>query len=1455
MSADATQRPIDLSIQINDLLVDVTVALRQDATGGDLFGLVERRLRCKPQQLVVTRTDEVVHFDTKLIDVDLLRGDVLTGSGSSNRNAAQNVVRLLSVGGDSPTAVELQTNTPIGRTTSWVLEDHGVSREHVMFHVDASGTTIEDLKSSNGTWVNGVRIERPKRLSAGDKIEIGPRIFEFVSGPETRRELQEGHLVHHNGSLEFTRPPRERNTPPQTAFKFPDPPDKPRKRKFPYAAALLPVVFGAVLVYVLGNWMFGLFMAMGPVMVLFNFVEDKKTGRTDYAQDSLDYRTMLASMQTEIADSHAQSVAARRARVPQNNELLSWGRAVAVQVWSRRPSDDDFFRLAPAEADQPTHVEVELPDRGSDELTQEATAIRDQVVIDRNCPVEIMADGAIIGIAGSPSDRAGIARSLIAQACVLQSPRDLLVAVIAPTTHDAWEWTKWLPHVDPGQSGDSRFLGLCDDSAQHVFEGLVQVLERRKEHSEKGQLGDGAAAKLPHIVTIIEPPAQINAREVQTFIEEGRRFGFTTIYLAPERSQLPGDTTVVIEPAPGASTADISLTESGHRFNDAAARSLALPAAARLARDLAPLVDVTAGSGSGEIPRSIALPELIDPAELTAAAMASKWQDQSDHKLEGILGAGPDGPYRLDLKARGPHGLVAGTTGAGKSELLQSMVMGLIVDHSPKKLNFIFIDYKANQIFQDLARLPHTVGVVTNLDRRLVDRSLVSLEAELRRRQHMFLDHEVNDLKEMRDQHLDAAPPFLYIIVDEFAALKTDAPEFLDGLVDIAQRGRSMGVHMVLATQKPAGIVPDQIDGNINVRIALRVASSADSQEVIGTTAAAEVSDTLPGRTFIKIGGGSGSVSEFQAAYMGAQTLTATSAVANDMQRFNYDSQVSALLKSTQPDSEGGSDGDTLIDRANEAWEASGSPRLHLPWAPTLATDIELADLLAGIAPAARPLDIVLATADHPDQQRQLPWSVDLTSVGNLAVYGTTGSGKTTLLRTMAASLSARSQPGTVAVYGLDFGSGLSSLLPLPFVGDIVPGQSLERLELALGLIENEIADRRTLMGNHTADSWHSLMATVGPSCPPFWVVMIDGFGSFWAAIEELGTGNAVSDKFVRTFAEGRSVGVHFVVTADQRSAIPHQFLGSIGQRLIQRLAAADEYQSLDVSDAPSASEMPPGRTIVVEGPDVQVAVATHSGDGTAVGQKAALDRLAQRLVDHGVSRTGRRFETVGDVVEPDQIPTASSLETTPVGLTLTMQPAIIDFHRQPGLLVVGGQGSGRSTALGAIARQIRPFVERMSLIAGKNLSPLIGSSLFDDECVRDATEFMQDFAEMVADRASSRPDTWIALVIDDGEVFFETAVADQLDKIAFALRDAQVVLVIATSTFQTARAYDSWIRSMRDNGHAIALQPDPDREGDLFDVRFPQNTATLFPPGRGYFLNRGQLDTIHLLSKWSDLQ
>src|SRR2546430_7102437 len=231
--------------------------------------------------------------------------------------------------------------------------------------------------------------------------------------------------------------------------------------------------------------------------------------------------------------------------------------------------------------------------------------------------------------------------------------------------------------------------------------------------------------------------------------------------------------------------------------------------------------------------------------------------------------AGGGTPFDVSLRFDGPHALVGGMTGSGKSELLQSLVASLASRYPPRTLNFLLVDYKGGAAFKDCVDLPHTVGFVTDLDGHLVNRALVSLRAELRRREEILRRFGAKDLLDLEQGHPDDAPASLVIVVDEFAALATELPQFVEGMVDVAQRGRSLGIHLVLATQRPAGVINDKIRANTNLRVALRFSDVGESVDVIGVRDAARPG-LPPGRAFARIG--PADVTEFQAAYVGGQT-------------------------------------------------------------------------------------------------------------------------------------------------------------------------------------------------------------------------------------------------------------------------------------------------------------------------------------------------------------------------------------------------------------------------------------------------------------------------------------------------------------------------------------------------------------------------------------------------------
>ncbi|HRB05095.1 MAG TPA: FtsK/SpoIIIE domain-containing protein, partial [Ilumatobacteraceae bacterium] len=522
-----------------------------------------------------------------------------------------------------------------------------------------------------------------------------------------------------------------------------------------------------------------------------------------------------------------------------------------------------------------------------------------------------------------------------------------------------------------------------------------------------------------------------------------------------------------------------------------------------IALALAPIRDVTAGGARGQIPRFVALAELLDLPAPTPELIAQRWRVQP-FGVRAPIGVASSGVFNLDIRHDGPHALVGGTTGAGKSELLQTMVASLAANHPPNRVTFLLIDYKGGAAFKDAVHLPHTVGFVTDLDGHLVHRALVSLNAELRQREHLMRDHGVKDLLEMERRVPDLAPPSLLLVVDEFASLAKELPEFVDGVVNVAQRGRALGIHLILATQRPAGAINDNIRANTNLRIALRMNDEADSTDVIGRRDAAMLPRTLLGRGFARTG--QAELTEFQVAYVGGQTVTSQHVAATAEPLRILDVKLGDVLRPAgvvEDDVDGQSDLQVMVDVIRAAAIAEGIPQQSSPWLPSLPEVLPVATVTD-----EQPGRALIGVVDLPESQSQQPWFWDLENDGNLLVFGTSGAGKTTLLRTMAVWLAQRNAPDALHIYALDFATrGLQPLAALPHTGTVVSGDDIERVQRLIVTIEREIARRKSqfaAVGASTLTEYQRLAA--GAKLPRI-IVLLDGYGGFTSTFDKIDFG------------------------------------------------------------------------------------------------------------------------------------------------------------------------------------------------------------------------------------------------------------------------------------------------------------------------------------------------------------
>jgi S-DNA-T family DNA segregation ATPase FtsK/SpoIIIE len=1213
-----------------------------------------------------------------------------------------------------------------------------------------------------------------------------------------------------DGTIRFNRPPRVQRRADAVVRPFPPPPESAQRARLPLGASLIPLALGLGLYLATRIPTMLFFAALSPLMALSTFLEDRRSGRKGFEQRRREYRKQLASLRDELEDERERELAARRTAAPDAAQLLRRATRSEPTLWERRPGDADFLTLRLGAADRPSLFTVRIDQGGDAGLRKEAEELAEWYALAPAVPIELpLGELGAAGICG-PEDRVeSLARWLVAQAAVLHSPRELVIeAAVSAERAAAWNWLVWLPHTH----------GLVSSpvAARASIEDVVRLIEERRETADTGFGASRRRAGWTSVLLVLDEAVAPERALVADLIGHAADAGVAVLWLGRERRDLPGECAGIVEIDDGPARLSYTDARSGETVEDVSADGLAPDLAEKLAVALAPMRD-TSARPSGGVPEHVTLAELVESDDV-----GRNWDEASD-ELTAVIGADRQGPLTIDLRADGPHGLVAGMTGSGKSELLQTLIASLASAHPPTRLSFLLIDYKGGAAFKDCIALPHTVGVVTDLDAHLTQRALVSLNAELQRRERILRDAGTKDLADMERRDPDAAPASLVIVIDEFATLAKEVPDFIDGVVDVAQRGRSLGVHLVLATQRPGGVVSENIRANTNLRIALRVNEAAESTDVIGVPDAARIPRGRPGLAYARTG--HGELTEFQTAYVGDSTRRRTDDRSIRVRRLGFDT---ARDDGRRISHETDSDLARLVAAVSAAAEERKLERPRSPWLPPLESVIPLETLPA---PARAGREAVLGLVDDPFRQRQEPFRLDLEAEGSLLVYGTSGSGKTAFLRTLALSLAQDVSPDELQIYALDFATrGLKVLDALPHCGSVITDDDEERTARLFAVLRATLARRKALF----AERGVFTLSELHDEAPPRVVVLLDGYPGFAAAFERVNLGELV-EALPRLVGEGRPLGVHFAISADRRGAVPNTLAGIIPTKIVLRMADEDEFSALGVPPrAVRGAQLPPGRGFLPGGLELQVAVAEIGERGEA---------LSRRYGD----RRAPAIEKLPSRVERSSLPDPTEPLRAMIGIgDAELTPTEVDL-RDRHFLVIGPYRSGRSTTLATIVESLRRGSPGLELhLLSPRRSPLseLGPWSSTAEGLQACEEAAQALAAQVEQRSAGAP---LVVVIDDGEELAESLAAPALETIVRRGRDLKVRAVCACERQAAQRAFGGWLRELRKEEHGLLLAPDPDVDGDLLAVRLPRRTNPVFPPGRGYLVERGELELVQV--------
>ncbi|MBK0422060.1 FHA domain-containing protein [Leucobacter sp. CSA2] len=1405
----------------------------------------------------------------------------------------------------------------IGRTRGNRIElmDSSVSRAHARIEVRGDRVDIHDLDSVNGTRM--VSKGRPARPGSGKpdaengiplvlrlpgEVEFGIVRVRFESFPwPTERVLLPDLPV-------VLTSPRVAEVYDPEPLELPTPPEDPEPATFPLVATISPV-FAAIVLFALTRSPFSLvFAALAPFTLIGSWLDSRGRARRMHKGRERTFLDSLGRARSTMSLRAEEERTARLAESPGSADLIDAPDSPDSILWSRgvehRPFLECRLGLATLESRQELRAASRSAAPSASPLEEAVQELQRTFRVVQNVPVtERLGRCGSLGVSGDAEGAASLVRSLIVQIAALHSPAQVVLAAIADADQAAraWSWLKWLPHVNSAFSPlRAPHLAADPDTANELLGALEALVHTRTDSPGTDALRShlprslGGAndrrspvtepGPLPRVILLVFSVAFVDQHRLVQLLGSAPDAGVHCVWLAKDQSRLPAACRTAISISPERS--QVHFVRHGRVVPLTQPEALDLESSERFARALAPILDGGALPVAGRhLPATAHLTQLLPAAvSESQAAVRDRWRStlslvrewtpniiRTENGLRAVVGLGTDGPVELDLRVHGPHALIAGTTGSGKSEFLQSWIVSLASSYSPDRLNFLLFDYKGGSAFSVCSELPHVVGLVTDLDPREVERAFTSLRAELLARERLLRAKGVPDLATLERRNDPEAPANLIIVVDEFAALAAENPKFVPGLLDIAQRGRSLGLHAILGTQRPTGVISDALRANTNLRVALRTTDAGESTDIIGTPDAAEFPIEAPGRAAVRIGGCRPLT--FQAGYIGGVTgrdfpdeISITDLGFAGSTPRDLAPEVHSHEKCSDPKLR---DLDRFVSVIRAASHTAGCATPRRPWVEPLSESLVLDEILdpAHRSPQNRierppRLEIALGMLDEPTRQRQGVFNVDLTKHGNLLIFGAPHSGKTTALITAACAL-ARTRPDA-RIYGLDCAGGaLAPLAELPQTGAIVGLEERNRVGRLLRLLR-EMLDEPAAGSNETRGN--------GRATQPPTLLLIDELSALEDGPEPSGGAQSVLSAIAEITRAGRNAGIHVVAATSRRTGVPSSLVECFGEQLALRLAAGADTQFLGLP-AGAASEQPAGRAFQV---------------GTHLEIQLALPFPVNRDEDEADRATQRGLERLARVLAHEQagFPPAKRIPPVPERLLRSDLPPsqrqpfgfAIDAARHepigvPGrgiLLVTGPAGSGRSTA---VLSMLESMADEASA-TGRTLETALvtphRSALGEAatwHAVGNDPETRRELAALLVSQCreagrgpgQEKPDRRAVpgiggagpsprrvVVIEDLGSFDGSGEEAALAALLKALRHSETTVIVEGENATIGSAWEL-AAPLRGARWAIALRPDANDTPSVFTSPFTGARRGDFAPGHGYLLHDGYLTPIQV--------
>lgn len=1211
------------------------------------------------------------------------------------------------------------------------LPDRSVGRKHAVVRIDELGATIKDQQSLNGTYVNNHKITDAS-LKDGDIISIGKfnilynknelklcvEAFESETAKKLKNESKEYPV--------FNLSPRLRHRTPSEVIEIKTPPNIGNMPMINWLSFLPMLVSGNPA------------SAVFPLTSMFStFLQKKKYKKAMEVREEK-YENYLADVKALIEKNRDEQFLSLEESNHETNQCFDIATKRRRTLWERSPEDDDFMKIRIGKGDIETSFKIRFADSTlavfTDELESQGEELGRGNQILEGAPIlcDLYHDLSV-GVIGDREKAVSVARNMIVQLATTHSYKDVkIVTLYSKEEAEAWEFVKWLPHSF-NDTREFRYVANTMFSASTLDKAIDEELKERKNSDNNDSLHDNKSQN-PFYLFVVTNPDMIEKSEIENYLDDNREgMGVGVIYVYDRIDDLPKSCNIIVD-------IQSEKNEVFHKSNIGFKQKFEIDnftakKADIFARSLAP-VRLAEKKSVSDMPTCVTFLEGYGVKKVEELPILDNWNNANIGKNMAVpLGVKANGEQFMFnvqwgsdyTRYHGPFGLVAGSPGSGKSEMIQSWILSLASKFSPEDLSFIIVDYKGTGMLMPFKNLPHVAGTISNLDGN-VRRNIIALNKEMQRRQAIFDEVGIvpQDIKEYHKRGYHKTHkrlPIVIIVIDEFAEVKKNLPEFVPVIESLFAVGRSLGIYAIVSTQKPSGVVTDKMYGTSQYRWCCRVASVGDSKEMIKRVDAAKI--TNAGRACVLIGEDD-IYDQVQSYWSGAPYQPDRSeAVSLDLpismvdisgKRVQYETHKKASSNDTVKEI------DAVVDHIMRLTEENNYAKASPVWQDKLKSRIHLDDVL----PKERRTEFVVnvGMVDNPYQQAQYPLSIDFTNGGHSLVYGAPGTGKTTFLQTFIMSAAKSYTAEELNIYAMDFGSwSLNIFSGLPQVGGVAIDSEAEKIDKLINMLKKELDTRKktfALQGISTIKAYNQ----ESEERLPYIVLVVDNLNGVFGHYPDL------SEFFEILLQQGANYGIYLMASMSKEI---FKLSGAVkNNNIALQMKDKSEYSGIVGKTDGLEPENNPGRGLTKGKPiahEFQTALPALGSDENEV-----LSNLKAEI--KGMAASSNVFAKPIPIMP--EIVTYNAVSSNGIALGLTsdnIEPVAIDYLTSNHCIVVSEEFKNKGFNITKVI--LRQFVNKTNakLVVYDNGAETL-SKLEDisDKVITSAQEFDDYISELAAE-------------------------------------------------------------------------------------------------------------------------